>query len=354
MSANVFNWLRGCLSLLVGFLVLGILSMSDSELLASERVTQPLATLKPGDRVAFLGDSLTKQGGKPNGYVTLFKNGLAEHGLEDVDVINAGIGGHKVPDLQKRLDKDVLQHKPTYVVIYIGINDVWHSSKGKGTSPEDYEAGLKDLIARILAAGAKTILCTPSVIGEKAEGANPLDSMLEQFSAISRKVAAETGTPLLDLRTAFTDHLKNLNPDDKEKGVLTRDGVHFNDVGNRFVADQMLAALGVGEKSADNETLLRHLVLFQFKDLATDEQVTEIVTAFAALPDKIDSIIDFEHGTDISSENKAQGFTHCFVVTFENAAGRDAYLPHPAHKEFVSLIQGKIEKVLVLDYLASP
>jgi hypothetical protein len=96
--------------------------------------------------------------------------------------------------------------------------------------------------------------------------------------------------------------------------------------------------------------VLRHVVLFKFTDSTTKEQVDEVVRAFRALKSKIDVIEDFEFGTDVSVENKAQGFTHCFVVTFRDEKGRDAYLPHPAHKEFGTLARPRLEKVLVVDY----
>src|SRR5690349_23688471 len=80
-------------------------------------------SLKKGDRIVFLGDSITQQGAGPKGYVTLIRKELEEkHPDLNAEVIGAGISGNKVPDLQRRLDKDVLQKKPTVVVIYIGIN----------------------------------------------------------------------------------------------------------------------------------------------------------------------------------------------------------------------------------------
>jgi hypothetical protein len=97
---------------------------------------------------------------------------------------------------------------------------------------------------------------------------------------------------------------------------------------------------------------LRHGVCFKFKDDATKEQIQEIVTGFAALPKKIDGVTGFEWGTNNSPENHAQGFTHCFVVTFKDAAARDAYLPHQAHKEFVALLLPRLDKVFVVDYFA--
>jgi hypothetical protein len=104
--------------------------------------------------------------------------------------------------------------------------------------------------------------------------------------------------------------------------------------------------------SANESKSLRHVVLFKFKDSSTPQDIKQIVAAFRALPGKIDTIKDFEWGTDVSVENKAQGFTHCFFVTFDDAQGRDAYLPHPAHKDFVNLAVPHIDKVLVFDYAA--
>lgn len=95
---------------------------------------------------------------------------------------------------------------------------------------------------------------------------------------------------------------------------------------------------------------LRHVVLFKFKDGTSPEQVQQVVDAFRALPKKIDAIQDFEYGTDVSVENKQQGFTHCFLVTFRDEQGRDAYLPHPAHKEFGTLVRPLLDKVLVFDF----
>ena len=97
--------------------------------------------------------------------------------------------------------------------------------------------------------------------------------------------------------------------------------------------------------------LLRHVVLFKFKPEVTKAQVQEVVDAFAALPKKIDTIADFEWGTDVSVEMKSEGYTHCFVVSFQDAKARDAYLPHAAHADFVKLIGPRIEKVLVFDFV---
>ncbi|MGC3970064.1 MAG: Dabb family protein [Pirellulales bacterium] len=109
-------------------------------------------------------------------------------------------------------------------------------------------------------------------------------------------------------------------------------------------------AAGQASAKADKAPPLRHVVFFKFKEGTTAETLKTVTDAFAALPSKIDVIKDFEWGTDVGVEGLSKGFTHCFFVTFADAAGRDAYLPHPAHKEFVDLVKPLLEDVCVVDY----
>ncbi|MEX0716664.1 MAG: SGNH/GDSL hydrolase family protein [Planctomycetaceae bacterium] len=205
--------------------------------------------LKEGDRVVFLGDSITQAGAGDGGYVTLVREAIANRQPElGVEIIGAGISGNRVPDLQRRLERDVLAKKPTVCVIYIGINDVWHLERDRGTSKEDYEAGLNDLLVKLKDAGVRAVLCTPSVIGEKTDGTNKLDGLLDEYSAISSRVAERNGVQVIDLRVKFIEHLKEENEQNAEKNVLTTDGVHLNAAGNEFVAERMLEGLGVARK----------------------------------------------------------------------------------------------------------
>jgi lysophospholipase L1-like esterase len=202
--------------------------------------------LRKGNRIVFFGDSITEQGVKPNGYIMLVKNELnARHPDQEIEIIGTGVSGDRVPDLVRRVAEDVIDPRPAIVVIYIGINDVWHwALQGhQGTPKDQYESNLREVIARIQYAGAKVILCTPSVIGEKRDGTNPQDAMLNEYAAISRKIALDLGVRLCDLRKAFVDYLKVHNKEDKEKGVLTTDGVHLNDEGNKLVAQEILKLL---------------------------------------------------------------------------------------------------------------
>ena len=112
----------------------------------------------------------------------------------------------------------------------------------------------------------------------------------------------------------------------------------------------MTLSVSAAEDKEQSPGELRHVVLVQFKKDATKEQVQEVVAEFGAMRKRIDAISGFEWGTDVSVESLAQGFTHCFIVTFKDAKARDVYLPHPVHEEFKKLAIPRIEKVLVVDY----
>jgi lysophospholipase L1-like esterase len=189
-------------------------------------------------KIIFFGDSITEMGVKAGGYVSLIKKSLDPL---KYDVSGAGIGGNKIYDLYLRHEDDVLRKKPDLVVIYIGVNDVWHKQTHQtGTDQPKFVKFYQALINKITASGAKVILCTPAVIGEKKNGANAMDADLDKYAAEIRQLAVVNKIPLVDLRKVFTDYNQANNTNDAEKGVLTTDGVHLNDKGNQLVAAQML------------------------------------------------------------------------------------------------------------------
>lgn len=106
----------------------------------------------------------------------------------------------------------------------------------------------------------------------------------------------------------------------------------------------------VTENDMENESLLRHVVLFNFKDSSSEEDITKVEEAFSALPEKISAIQGYEWGTNNSPEGLNKGFTHCFLVTFETEEQRAEYLPHPAHQAFIKILEPHLEDVLVVDY----
>jgi lysophospholipase L1-like esterase len=197
------------------------------------------------NHVVFFGDSITELGDKPGGYVALLRDSLARASeTGSFTVIGAGKSGNRVPDLLERVDRDVLSLHPTVVVIYIGINDVWHWKLlfHKGTPKDEYEKGLDELIRRITNAGARVLLCTPSVVGERRDGSNELDPMLDEYADLSRKVARSMSIPLCDLRSAFQSYLRNHNPQNLDRGILTTDEVHLNEAGTQLVEQEILKA----------------------------------------------------------------------------------------------------------------
>ncbi|MES2445695.1 MAG: SGNH/GDSL hydrolase family protein [Bacteroidota bacterium] len=192
-------------------------------------------------KVIFFGDSITQMGVWKNGYIDVLKKSLDTTKFE---LIGAGIGGNKVYDLYLRMEDDVLNKKPDLVFIYVGINDVWHKLGAKtGTDYDKYLKFYQALINKIQANGSKVVLCTPTVIGEKKNNVNEVDADLNKYAEGVRGLAAKNNLPLCDLRKAFVDYENANNTEDKEKGVLTTDRVHLNDVGNKLVADTMLPFL---------------------------------------------------------------------------------------------------------------
>ncbi|GLR16120.1 SGNH/GDSL hydrolase family protein [Portibacter lacus] len=190
-------------------------------------------------KVIFFGDSITQAGVNDIGYITKMQKIAKDEGFADkVELIGKGIGGNKVYDLYLRMYDDVLSHNPDIVYIYIGVNDVWHKqSHGTGTDANKFERFYQAIIDSMQARQIDLILVTPGVIGEKTDFSNSLDGDLNQYSKIIKSLAEKNNTGLIDLRGMMIDHNKTNNPENMEKGVLTRDRVHLNEKGNDFVAN---------------------------------------------------------------------------------------------------------------------
>jgi hypothetical protein len=118
-----------------------------------------------------------------------------------------------------------------------------------------------------------------------------------------------------------------------------------------LLADQAMAA---GAESKENDKVLRHAVFFKFKDGTTKAELKGLVDAFRALPTKIEEIRGFELGESLPKSERNDGLTHCFFLTFADEKGRAAYLPHPAHDEFVGVLRPHLDKVFVIDYWGRP
>ena len=115
-----------------------------------------------------------------------------------------------------------------------------------------------------------------------------------------------------------------------------------------------LLGVFVAGRAAQADTTVRHVVVFKYKAGTTDAQIRQVTDAFRALKDKIPGIVSFEHGVNHSPENLNQGFTHVYLLTFTNAAARDAYLPHPEHRKFGEMLGSVLEQPFVVDYTPAP
>jgi isoamyl acetate esterase len=205
-------------------------------------------TMQTKKKIVFFGDSITEMGVQPEGYITKLSQLFKEKNLDkNYELIGAGIGGNKVYDLYLRLEDDVLSKNPDAVVIWVGVNDVWHKKLAlTGTDPDKFEKFYAALIRKFKERNITVLLTTPAAIGERSDCSNEMDGDLNRYSSIIRNLAAKNNCTLVDLRKDFMDNLKTNNPENKDRGVLTTDGVHLNPTGNNFVANKMYDALHKG------------------------------------------------------------------------------------------------------------
>lgn len=191
-------------------------------------------------KILFFGDSITQMGVEPGGYISVMKDMLAKESNDGYELIGSGFGGNKVYDLYLRMREDVIAQSPDITLVYVGVNDVWHKSLfGTGTDADKFEKFYRAIIKDLKAAGSKVILVTPATIGEKKDYSNQQDGDLNKYSQIIRNIAADNDIPVCDLHAIFHNYEVEHNPENADRGILTTDGVHLNDAGNRLVASEM-------------------------------------------------------------------------------------------------------------------
>jgi isoamyl acetate esterase len=202
-------------------------------------------TVQKKQRIVFFGDSITEAGVKPNGFITRMGEMLKQKGLDsNYELMGAGIGGNKVYDLYLRIDDDVLAKNPDVVVIWVGVNDVWHKrTYGTGTDADKFEKFYNAIIKKLQVKNIKVLLCTPAAIGERTDFTNELDGDLNKYAAIIRNIAKNNNCQLIDLRKLTLEYNLQNNSANKDRGILTLDGVHLNDTGNNAVAEMMYKIL---------------------------------------------------------------------------------------------------------------
>jgi len=197
-------------------------------------------TAQKKKRIVFFGDSITELAVKPGGFIVKMDSMLQKNNINNYDLVGAGIGGNKIYDLYLRMEDDVLNKDPDVVVIFIGVNDVWHKrTLGTGTDADKFEKFYSAIIKKLTEKNINIVICTPAAIGEKTDFTNEQDGDLNKYCSMIRGIAAKNNLRLIDLRKIFLEYNLKNNPDNKDRGILTRDGVHFNERGNQLVAEEM-------------------------------------------------------------------------------------------------------------------
>lgn len=202
--------------------------------------------VKDGEKIAFLGDSITQGGVGPQGYVTLTIKGLESAGVK-ATAIPAGISGHKSNDMLARLDKDVISKKPDWMTLSCGVNDVWHGPKG--VPLEDYKKNITQIVEKCQAANIKVMILTATMIGEDQPNAN--NQKLTAYNEFLRTLAKDKKCLLADLNADMQAAIKAAGPD-KKGNLLTGDGGHMNAAGNQMMAAGVLKGFGLSAEQLES------------------------------------------------------------------------------------------------------
>lgn len=217
--------------------------------------------LKGKRKIVTIGDSITEAGKYTGGYVWLLQNYLnALYPSQKIEIINAGISGNKSTDMQARFQKDAIAKNPDLITINVGVNDVWlaffdfrtNQVHPEGNLPAGvplalYRQKLTEMVRSAQAAGIRVALLSPTPIREVLHG--PENRRLPEYMAVMRQIAIENNCLYIDLNSPFREVLI---PFQKHAGrslnLLTRDGVHPNQAGNRIIAYTILRGLGISDK----------------------------------------------------------------------------------------------------------
>jgi len=212
----------------------------SSFLLQAEDKSSGKIAVTKGQKIAFMGDSITAAGRRTGGYCQLVLDGLKRQGVEVTGVF-AGISGHKSNQMLARLEKDVLKHKPDWMTLSCGVNDVWHGARGVALEP--YKKNITEIVTRAQAAGVKVMILTSTMIRE--DQSNALNQKLLPYNAFLKELAKEKKCLLADLNTDMQESLKKFPKDAPKGNKLTGDGVHMNGLGNIMMAKGVLKAFGL-------------------------------------------------------------------------------------------------------------
>ena len=203
-------------------------------------------SVKNGEKIAFMGDSITQAGRRKGGYCQLVLSALKDQGIEAIPVF-AGISGHKSNQMLARLENDVLKHKPDWMTLSCGVNDVWHGKRG--VDLESYKKNITEIVNRAQKAGVKVMLLTSTMI--KEDQGNALNQKLAGYNDFIKSLAKEKKCLLADLNADMQAGLKKFPADAPKGKQLTSDGVHMNKAGNIMMARGVAKAFGLTDQQLD-------------------------------------------------------------------------------------------------------
>ena len=201
--------------------------------------------VKNGDKIAFLGDSITYFGDRSNGgYVNLVIAGLEANGIKALKA-PAGISGNKSKQMLERLEKDILRKKPQFMTLSCGVNDVWHGKAG--IKLPEYKKNITELVSKAQASGITVMILTATMITENPDSA--YNKALAPYNDFLRQLAAEKKCLFADLNGDMQKTIAGFKAKYPDfKGTLcTYDGVHMNQYGNEVMALGILRAFGMND-----------------------------------------------------------------------------------------------------------
>jgi lysophospholipase L1-like esterase len=225
------------MKLLSPMFAFAFVAMNVGNILASEVI------VKDGDKVAFLGDSITQFGAEiPGGYCRLVVAGLEANGIK-VEPVFSGIGGNTSIQMLERIERDVLAKKPTLMTLSCGVNDVYR------VPLEAYKTNIMAIVEKVRNAGVKLVILTPTMAGEDPR--DGYNKKLAGYVDFLRGLAQTNGWPLADLNSQMQAALREAKATNATKPYkayyLTKDGIHMATQGDQLMAEGVLRVFGLDD-----------------------------------------------------------------------------------------------------------
>ncbi len=203
--------------------------------------------IQNGQKIGFLGDSITAQGAGPDGYITLVIAGLKAEGIEATSV-PAGVPGNTSGNMRSRIGPNVLDQGVDWMTLSCGVNDILMQKKGHGVPLDKYKENVLAMLDAAKAKNVKVILLTPTPVGEALNDEG--NQQLKGYLDFLHETAKDRGLILADMNAVFQAEIAahpgpEGTPGPYNQGRLLADNVHPNFNGQHLMAETLLLAMGV-------------------------------------------------------------------------------------------------------------